>query len=96
MKMALYCIEYSILVLLFSRSGGKNRLFLARVVVKKAEWWLGPTTPDQCGQNPVLQVLMININCTHSWNSSRYTSYIIMFYDTYLIGSSSVANIVTK
>ena len=25
-KMALYCIEYSILVLLFSLSGGKNRL----------------------------------------------------------------------
>ncbi len=21
------------------------------MVVKKAEWWLGPTTPDQCGQN---------------------------------------------
>ena len=23
------------------------------MVVKKAEWWLGPTTADQCGQNPV-------------------------------------------
>ena len=22
------------------------------MVVKKAEWWLGPTTPDQYGQNP--------------------------------------------
>ncbi len=22
-----------------------------------AEWWLGPTTPDQCGQNPVYYYL---------------------------------------
>jgi len=22
------------------------------VVVKFTEWWLGPTTTDQCGQNP--------------------------------------------
>ena len=47
--MVLHCIEYSILVLLFSLSGGKNKLFQARVVVKNAEWWLVLTTPDQCG-----------------------------------------------
>ena len=32
MKMALYCIEYSILILLFSLSGGKIGYF-------KLEWW---------------------------------------------------------
>ena len=26
---------------------------VAWVVVKKGEWWLRPTTSDQCGQNPV-------------------------------------------
>ena len=29
-------------------SGGQK----GRVVVKKAEWWLDPTTANQCGQNP--------------------------------------------
>ena len=42
------CIKYSISALLFAVSSGK----IDRVVVKMAEWWLGPTTPDQCGQNP--------------------------------------------
>ena len=26
------------------------------MVVKKAEWWLDPTTADQCGQNPVYKL----------------------------------------
>ena len=26
------------------------------VVVKMAEWWLGPTTPDQCGENPAISL----------------------------------------
>ena len=25
------------------------------VVAKNSEWWLKPTTADQCGQNPVLR-----------------------------------------
>ena len=28
------------------------------MVVKNTEWWLGPTTPDQCGQNPATRVVM--------------------------------------
>ena len=24
-----------------------------------AEWWLGPTTPDQCGQNPACIYILV-------------------------------------
>ena len=39
-------IEYTCILLLFTM----------RVVVKMAEWWLGPTTSDQCGQNPAFVI----------------------------------------
>ena len=71
MKMASYCIEYSILVLLFSLSGGKNRLFNSSGD-KKAEWWLGPTTPDQCGQNPV-EVPLYTLQCTCMCKKKKLT-----------------------
>ena len=51
MKMVvLYCTEYSILV---SLSGGKTRLVeVLSGGKKRLSGGLGPTTPNQCGQNP--------------------------------------------
>ena len=32
--------------------------------LKKAEWWLGLTTPDQCGQNPVIYIRTLGLLMT--------------------------------
>ena len=42
--------HFSTFFFLLFMSGGKN----SSSGDKEAEWWLGPTTPDQCGQNPAI------------------------------------------
>ena len=49
-------IKYSISALLHSVSGGKTSL-------KMADWWLGLTTPNQCGENPGFISYVYKYNC---------------------------------
>ena len=64
MKMVvLYCTEYSILV---SLSGGKTRLVeVLSGGKKRLSGGLGPTTPNQCGQNS------FHNNIIHMWHMHR-------------------------
>ena len=41
---------------------------LPGMVEIKVEWWLGPTTPDQCGQNPacIIARLLIKLKYEQS------------------------------
>ena len=40
-----------------------------------AEWWLRPTTSDQCGQNPGMYLVQI-----HFWSSKEKVSFFSVFF----------------
>ena len=50
-------------------------------MVKIAEWWLEPTTPNQCGENPVvytiIYMIILNISSADDLNMNVYVHVLI-------------------
>ena len=50
-------------------------------MVKIAEWWSEPTTPDQCGENPavytIIYMIILNISSADGLNMNIYVHVLI-------------------
>ena len=43
-----------------------------------AEWWLGPMTPDQCGQNPFECLMFGTVNVTLNFTVVKESSRVLI------------------